>query len=128
MYWTGTSLLSRTVNTRRVNDSSRVMTAKNVLERCNRAARHRWDIEETLLTEKHQGYQYEHAFSLKWRAMKNWHTLMHLGHLLNTLTLHTRVLMEKMHVLGIRDTLRFLRETWMHPWVERESNSQIHLM
>jgi hypothetical protein len=100
--------------------SSRVLTAKNVLERCNRAARHRWGIEETLLTEKHQGYQYEHAFSLKWRAMKNWHTLMHLGHLLNTLTLHTRVLMEKMHVLGIRDTLRFLRETWMHPWVERE--------
>ncbi|MGI9863104.1 transposase family protein, partial [Moorella naiadis] len=44
--------------------SSRPLTKQNIVARCNQAARHRWDIEENILTEKHQGYQYEHAFSL----------------------------------------------------------------
>lgn len=99
--------------------SSRMLTANNVVNRCNRAARRRWDIEEYILMEKHGGYQYEHAFSLDWTAMKNWHTMMHLGHLLNTLTLHVEALLEKVNVLGIRGTLHFLRESWMNPWLER---------
>ena len=99
--------------------SSRMLTANNVVNRCNRAARRRWDIEEYILTEKHGGYPYEHAFSLNWAAMRNWHTMMHLGHLLNTLTLHTEALQAKVNVLGNRGTIHFLRETWMNPWVER---------
>ncbi|WP_157071306.1 hypothetical protein [Alicyclobacillus acidiphilus] len=87
--------------------SSRPLTQQNVLERCNRAARHRWGIEENILQEKHHGYQYEHAFSLNWSAMKKWHVMMHLEHLLNTLTLHTDALIKKVHELGIRGTLNF---------------------
>ena len=90
------------------------------MERCNRAARHRWDIEESILQEKHHGYQYEHAFSLNWSAMKNWHVMMHLGHLLNVLTLHTDALIKKVHQLGIRGTLNFLRECWRNPWLDQE--------
>lgn len=97
--------------------SSRPLTKQNIVARCNKAARHRWDIEENILMEKHQGYQYEHAFSLNWTAMKNWHLLMHLGHLLNILTLHTEALMEKVQELGLRGTIRFLRETWMNRWL-----------
>ena len=97
--------------------SSRPLTAKNVVARCNRAARHRWDIETNFLVEKQQGYQYEHAFSLTWQAMKNWHTLMHLGHLLNTLTLLTDTLVKKVQTLGVRGTLQYLRETWMNRWI-----------
>ncbi|MCL6442298.1 MAG: hypothetical protein K6T83_02335 [Alicyclobacillus sp.] len=100
--------------------SSRPLTNRNVVERCNRAARHRWCIEENILMEKHHGYQYEHAFSLDWTAMRNWHVMMHLGHLLNTLVLHTEVVMTKVRMLGIRGTLRFLRETWMNRCIDRE--------
>lgn len=100
--------------------SSRPLTQQNVMERCNRAARHRWDIEESILQEKHHGYQYEHAFSLNWSAMKNWHVMMHLGHLLNVLTLHTDALIKKVHQLGIRGTLNFLRECWRNPWLDQE--------
>ncbi|MGI9863090.1 hypothetical protein SDD30_17085, partial [Moorella naiadis] len=81
---------------------------------------HRWDIEENILTEKHQGYQYEHAFSLNWTAMQNWHLLMHLGHLLNILTLHTEALMEKVRTWGFRGTFKFLRETWSNHWIKRD--------
>ena len=31
------------------------LSAANVVDRCNRAARHRWDIEEHILSEKHHG-------------------------------------------------------------------------
>jgi len=100
--------------------SSRPFTKKNIIARCNYAARHRWDIEENILVEKHQGYQYEHAFSLNWTAMKNWHLLMRLGHLLNILTLHTEALVEKVRELGFRGTIKFLRETWSNPWIKRD--------
>ncbi len=40
----------------------------NVHERCNLGARYRWGIEAGFLVEKHQGYHYEHAFSLNWNA------------------------------------------------------------
>lgn len=100
--------------------SSRPLTKQNMVARCNRAARHRWDIEENILVEKHQGYQYEHAFSLNWTAMKNWHLIMHLGHLLNILTLHTEAIVGKVRELGLRGTIKFLRETWMHRWINRD--------
>ncbi|WP_288010253.1 hypothetical protein [Kyrpidia sp.] len=100
--------------------SARPLTRQNVVERCNRAARHRWDIEENILVEKHHGYQYEHAFSLDWTAMRNWHVMMHLGHLLNVLVLHTEVVMRKVRELGIRGTVRFLKDNWVNGWIHRE--------
>ena len=46
------------------------LMAKNIVNRCNRAARHRWGIEEHFLIEKHHGYQCEHDFSRNWNALK----------------------------------------------------------
>lgn len=40
--------------------SSVPLNRDNVHERCNLGARHRWGIEEGILVEKRQGYQYEH--------------------------------------------------------------------
>ncbi|MBT9143481.1 MAG: hypothetical protein DDT29_01889 [Dehalococcoidia bacterium] len=94
------------------------ITKKNVLARCNRAGRRRWGIEENFLTEKQQGYSYEHTFSEDWNAMKGWHALMRLAHLLNTLTLHTVALWDTVQVLGLRGALRFLRETLSGNWLD----------
>jgi len=55
----------------------------NVHKRCNLGARHRWNIESSILVEKHHGYHYEHLFSYNWNAMKGYHYLMRLGHLIN---------------------------------------------
>ncbi|MES9985822.1 MAG: hypothetical protein ABW115_20665, partial [Candidatus Thiodiazotropha sp. 6PLUC6] len=65
--------------------SSRPITRLNVHSRCNLGARYRWGIEGAFLVEKHQGYSYEHAFAKNWNAMKGYHYLMRLAHLLNTL-------------------------------------------
>ncbi len=92
--------------------SGSTITERNVLARCNRAARHRWGIEESFLTEKTQGYSYEHAFSYQWNA------LMRLAHLLNILTLHTVALWDTVQTLGMRGTLRFLWETLAGNWLD----------
>ena len=97
------------------------ITRKNVLTRCNRAGRHRWGIEENLLAEKRHGYNYEHAYSKDWNALKGWHTLMRLAHLLNILTLHTVALWDTVCTLGIRGTLRFLRESFTGNWLNISS-------
>jgi len=65
--------------------SSRPLRRLNVHTRCNLGARYRWGNEGAFLVEKHQGYAYEHAFAKHWNAMKGYHYLMRLAHLLNTL-------------------------------------------
>lgn len=100
--------------------SGQPLTAQNVVNRCNRAARHRWDIEEQILTEKHRGYEYEHLYSTDWTAMRNWHVLMHLGHLVNVMALHTEGLMKKVRELGFSGTLKFLYESWTQGWMDRD--------
>ncbi|WP_198265213.1 transposase family protein [sulfur-oxidizing endosymbiont of Gigantopelta aegis] len=67
--------------------SSRELKMHNVHERCNLGARYRWGIEANFLVEKHQGYHYEHCFSLNWNALKGYHLLMRLAHLFNVLAL-----------------------------------------
>lgn len=94
------------------------LTPKNVINRCNRAARHRWGIEENFLTEKRHGYNYEHPFSYDWNALKGWHALMRLAHLINILTLHTVALWETVQTLGLRGTLRFLWQTFTGNWLD----------
>jgi len=98
--------------------SAKAISDKNVLERCNGAARYRWNIEENILTEKKGGYNYEHMYSYHWNGMKCWHALMHLGHLLNILTLHTVGLWKMVKKLGIKGTLRLLRQTLTGHWVD----------
>ncbi len=94
------------------------LTQKNIINRCNRAARHRWGIEENFLAEKHHGYNYEHPFSYNWNALKGWHALMRLAHLINILTLHTVALWDTVQTLGMRGTLRFLWQTFTGNWLD----------
>lgn len=94
------------------------LTRRNVISRCNRAARHRWGIEENFLIEKRHGYNYEHPFSYDWNALKGWHALMRLAHLINILTLHTVALWETVQTLGMRGTLRLLWQTFTGNWLD----------
>lgn len=98
--------------------SSEPLSQKNVHSRCNLAARYRWAIENHILVEKHYGYQYEHCFSYNWNAMKGYHYLMRLAHLLNTLAHLSVHLAEQVAVMGMRGLLRFFRETLTGPWLD----------
>ncbi|MDA8206319.1 MAG: hypothetical protein M0Z36_09625 [Thermaerobacter sp.] len=64
--------------------------------------------------EKRHGDHFEHAYSYDWQALKNWHRLMQLAHLLNVLTLWSAIGETLQHTYGYRDTIQFLRETWSH--------------
>ena len=97
--------------------SSQPLHRHNVHERCNLGARRRWGIETSFLIEKRQGYYYEHAFSLNWNAMKGYHALMRLAHLLNALALATKRVRRHLTGLGVQAFLRFVRETCAHRWL-----------
>lgn len=100
--------------------SSQPLSRKNVHDRCNLAARHRWAIESNILVEKRQGYSYEHVFSYDWTAMKGYHYLMRLAHLINTLVQCSVDLHERVVSMGIRAFWRFARETLTGPWLNAE--------
>jgi hypothetical protein len=97
--------------------SSQRLNARNVHERCNLGARHRWGIEISLQIEKRQGYCYEHPFSHDWTAMQGYHYLMRLAHLLNALALATRRVMRQVQTLGRQAFLRWVRESCAHRWL-----------
>lgn len=101
--------------------SSEPLSGKNVHERCNLGARHRWGIEESFLVEKHQGYHYEHAFSDDWNAMRGYHYLMRIGHLINILTWYSSALTRDLRRLGIRGFLALVWSTLTAPWLEAEA-------
>jgi hypothetical protein len=100
--------------------SNKPLSVKNIHTRCNQMARQRWSIENDFLQEKHQGYQYEHIFSHDWNAMRGYHYLMHLAHLLNELVQKSVELVEYVQELGIRGFVRLLRETVGAPWLNKE--------
>jgi hypothetical protein len=89
--------------------SSEPLSRENVHERCNLGARHRWGIESSYLIEKRQGYQYEHCFSHNRQAMKGYHYLMRLGHLINTLVHRTSAIAKLVGRLGVRGVIEFVR-------------------
>jgi len=99
----------------------------NVHERCNLGARHRWAIEEGILVEKHQGYQYEHNFSYNWEAMRGYHFLMQIAHLLNALVQNSARLVRLVRSRGLRGLLQFLRTTCSGPWLDAERIRQLLL-
>jgi hypothetical protein len=92
--------------------------ARNLHERCNLGARHRWGIEEALLVEKRHGYQYEHCFSTNWNAMRGYHYLMRIGHALNVLTQYASALVPLVRALGVRGFIDFLWQTMAAPWLD----------
>lgn len=100
--------------------SGQPLQRNNLQARCNRAARHRWDIEENILAEKHHGYQASHAFSWDWNAMRAWHALMQIGRLLNTLACYSIHLWDSVQQRGFRGTLHFLRESYTGRWLDYE--------
>lgn len=105
--------------------SSKPLTKSNLHERCNLAARYRWGIESNILIEKHHGYQYEHCFSYDWKAMKGYHYLMHLAHLLNVLIEYSENLSEYIRENGIRNLVQFVLKTLTGPWLDGDIEKQI---
>jgi hypothetical protein len=89
--------------------SSKSLTEKNVFSRCTKIARYRWKIENNILIEKHQGYEFEHCYSYNWNAMEGFHYLMKLGHLMNVMALNSEILHCKVMKLGIRGFIRNLK-------------------
>jgi hypothetical protein len=75
--------------------------------------------------EKRQGYCYEHAFSHTWNAMKGYHYLMRLAHLLNALALATKRVASQVQALGVQAFLRFVRESCAHRWLGLEWLEQL---
>ena len=98
--------------------SSRPINHLNVHTRCNLGARYRWGIEAGFLVEKHQGYSYEHAFAKNWNAMKGYHYLMRLAHLINTLARFSSELAGLFKQYGVRGAISFIRETLTGPWLD----------
>lgn len=98
--------------------SSKPLSRHNLHERCNLGARHRWGIESGILVEKRHGYHYEHIFSYNWNAMKGYHYLMRLGHLINILAIYSERLVKIVGELGVRGFIRFVRETISGPWLD----------
>jgi len=96
-------------NTRYAWLSSKRLNEKNVFERCTKMGRYRWKIENNILAEKHQGYEYEHSYSNNWNAMEGFHYLMKIGRLLNTLALNSVLLANKVKELGIRGFISYLK-------------------
>ncbi len=72
------------------------------------------------LVEKRHGDHFEHAFSYDWTALKGWHYLMKLAHLLNVLTFWTTVGKTLLATRGYQDAIRFFRETWTGRWLRPE--------
>jgi len=100
--------------------SSRPLNQDNVHPRCNLAARHRWGIESGILVEKRHGYHYEHCFAYSWAAMKGYHYLMRIAHLLNVLAHYSTQLAGLVQELGARGLIRFIRQSLAAPWLDHD--------
>jgi hypothetical protein len=106
--------------------SSEPLNRDNLHPRCNLIARHRWGIESNILVEKRHGYQYEHRFSENWIAMKGYHFLMRLGHLINVLSQRTAHLAHLVRRRGVRGVIQFIRDTCKGPWLDADRIQQLH--
>jgi hypothetical protein len=100
--------------------SSEPLRHTNVHERCNLGARHRWGIEESLLAEKRHGYSYEHCFAEDWNALRGYHYLMRIGHLINILVWYSSALSHVVRSLGVRGLLEFIWTTLVGPWFDAQ--------
>jgi len=101
------SRMAQTKETRYAWISSRPLTEKNIFTRCTRLARYRWKIENNILVEKHQGYEFEHCYSYTWNAMEGFHYLMKIGHFINVMAMNSEILNKIVLRSGIR---RFIKD------------------
>jgi len=79
-----------------------------------------WGIETNMLIEKHQGYNYEHRFSFNWNAMKGFHYLMRMAHMLNAIALCTKAVAQQVKRIGVQSFLRLVRESCANCWLSLE--------
>lgn len=105
--------------------SSAPLSRENVHERCNLGARHRWGIEEGILVEKRHGYQYEHSYSYNWEAMRGFHFLMQIAHVLNILVENSARLASMVRSRGLRGLVQFLRVTCSGSWLDATRIQQL---
>ncbi len=68
--------------------------------------------------EKRCGYHYEHCFSYNWNAMKGYHYLMRIGHLLNVLVAFSAKLVKIVKEKGLQGFIRFIRQTLSGRWLD----------
>ena len=97
--------------------SSEPLLVANLHDRCNLCGRHRWEIENCILVEKHHGYQYEHCFAHDWKAMKGYHYLMRIGHFFNMLVQLSEKLASMVRSMTAQGFISFIRETLVGPWL-----------
>jgi hypothetical protein len=102
-------------------DGSEALSAQNVHARCNLGARYRWGIEEGILVEKRHWYHYEHCFSEDWNAMRCYHYLMRIGHLINVLVWYSTAVNEMVRKLGVSGVLRLVWTTLVGPWLDAQA-------
>jgi len=91
---------------------------ETVHTRCNLGGRHRWAIEEGFLVEKRQGYCYEHCYAYDWQAMRGYHFLMRIGHLLNVLAQFSTKLVKAFKEKGPQGFIEFVRTTLSGLWLD----------
>ena len=115
--------------------SSEQLTKRNIFDRCTRMGRYRWRIENNILTEKHQGYEYEHCYSYTWNAMEGYHYLMKIGRFLNVIATHSELLTSRVKAVGIRGFISSLKKALGCILLDRdrirqvaESNYQLRLV
>ncbi|MDD2504323.1 MAG: transposase family protein [Clostridia bacterium] len=100
--------------------SSKPLNHKNIFNRCTKLGRYRWKIENNILTEKHQGYCYEHCYSYTWNAMEGYHYLMKIGRLLNVLAVNSELLIDIVQGRGIQGFVEYLWEITGRTSLNRE--------
>ena len=98
--------------------SSEPLNCRNVHERCNLGARHRWGIEAGFLVEKRYGYQYEHCFAESWNAMNGYHLLMHMARLFNVLVEFSERVGKLVRQMGAGAFICFVRTTIGGLWLD----------
>jgi len=91
---------------------------EQVHQRCNLEARPRWGIEESFLVEKHHGYSYEHLYAENWNAIRGYHYLMRIGHLLNVLAQLCVNLVEVFREKGPQGFIEFVTTTLQGMWLD----------
>jgi len=106
--------------------SSQPLSKNNVTDLCNLGARHRWGIEHNILVEKHYGYQYEHCFASNWNAMKGYHFLMRLAHLINSLAFYSVYFFEMVSKKGAQGLIKYIGDTLSGPWLDPEKLRALH--
>lgn len=106
--------------------SSIKINIKNVHELCNLAARKLGLMEDSIHTEKHRGYHYEHAYSYNFNAMQGFHLLMRLAHAVNALSEFTKKLKKWIKEQGCCAILKLIKETIFNPWLSKEWYEEQH--